>query len=365
MPKTPTSETRENFQAPRQFGFNKRYQSSNHPFLGFPSAISLYRASDTLIRDSTHSVGESTVHGTVHRPFKELHCLQIDLYSLQRTMQFIKQLQLIEEPSSVNPPPTERERDNFVEVRSNTSIKTKPSSIVPVLPSPNNLTESTTPSFATLPMSRMNSERQLQRSDSTLPHLMKAKLPQTKDTIVITSSPIQINLLDHYIELSKGVYHMYSTYGADNIKLKDTPVVAPRQPSATKPHPNELIDSPTRIKPGISYQDRRFSITSDCEERKNDDQDSPQDLLHLRRRSLTQHQTPLNSEVCNSGSNQNDDSDHYCLICFTNKTDIVLFPCRHYNFCLECSQTLIEKSPNCPVCRVSIKFTIHVPTVEK
>ena len=49
-----------------------------------------------------------------------------------------------------------------------------------------------------------------------------------------------------------------------------------------------------------------------------------------------------------------------CLVCKTNKCNVIVYPCRHFNFCLECTQAMIEKNSKCPVCRVDIQFTIYL-----
>jgi len=45
-----------------------------------------------------------------------------------------------------------------------------------------------------------------------------------------------------------------------------------------------------------------------------------------------------------------------CTICFTNKVDTVVLPCKHMCLCLDCAKDLrARQSPKCPMCRTTIE----------
>jgi len=59
-----------------------------------------------------------------------------------------------------------------------------------------------------------------------------------------------------------------------------------------------------------------------------------------------------------NASNPDDDESKLCVVCQTNRKDTVFSPCGHVACCLECAAALIEKNPECPMCRVHIEEVI-------
>lgn len=52
--------------------------------------------------------------------------------------------------------------------------------------------------------------------------------------------------------------------------------------------------------------------------------------------------------------------DKLCSICFYNKINILMLPCRHYAICLDCSKQLRVNTNKCPICRVEIKTMVRL-----
>jgi len=53
-----------------------------------------------------------------------------------------------------------------------------------------------------------------------------------------------------------------------------------------------------------------------------------------------------------------DIDDDRCILCETNKKNIVLIPCAHSVSCISCSKKLIQYSNKCPLCRTIIENRI-------
>lgn len=53
-------------------------------------------------------------------------------------------------------------------------------------------------------------------------------------------------------------------------------------------------------------------------------------------------------------------SDKLCSICFYNKINILMLPCRHYAICLDCSKQLRVNTNKCPICRIEIKTMVRL-----
>ncbi|KAK4802746.1 hypothetical protein SAY86_000949 [Trapa natans] len=61
----------------------------------------------------------------------------------------------------------------------------------------------------------------------------------------------------------------------------------------------------------------------------------------------------------NEGS-KDSDSGKKCIICLTEPSDTVVFPCRHMCLCGECAQELRFRANNCPICRETIEQFIEI-----
>jgi hypothetical protein len=55
-----------------------------------------------------------------------------------------------------------------------------------------------------------------------------------------------------------------------------------------------------------------------------------------------------------------DDESKLCVICQSNPKNTVFSPCGHISCCLDCATSLVEKTPECPMCRVQIEDVIKV-----
>lgn len=51
-----------------------------------------------------------------------------------------------------------------------------------------------------------------------------------------------------------------------------------------------------------------------------------------------------------------------CIMCFDEKTDIMMYPCRHLSIGFECAQRLRNspKCRECPVCRATIERFVRI-----
>lgn len=58
--------------------------------------------------------------------------------------------------------------------------------------------------------------------------------------------------------------------------------------------------------------------------------------------------------INDSALNAQVSEDKLCLICYSDKIDTIILPCRHMCVCSECSVALQEKSKQCPMCRIPI-----------
>lgn len=56
-------------------------------------------------------------------------------------------------------------------------------------------------------------------------------------------------------------------------------------------------------------------------------------------------------ELKNKKDTETEDESVQCKICFVNKRSIVLIPCAHSEFCIECTSQLVKDKKPCPTCR--------------
>ena len=56
--------------------------------------------------------------------------------------------------------------------------------------------------------------------------------------------------------------------------------------------------------------------------------------------------------IKDSALNQQETEDKLCLICYCEKIDTIILPCKHMCVCSECSVALQTKSKQCPMCRI-------------
>ena len=160
-----------------------------------------------------------------NRPLKELYCLQIDFFSLQKTMMMI---------SSTRP-------DMKILVG---SVKRENKLPVPLL-TPPPIRNVLTPkrilsvqkpkSLAVFPYEEKLESSQLasigKKTDSTMcDNMCVTSLPQIElpdvstpkiTSITVLGQIIEVALIDQYVELSFGVYQLHPVYGDDYVKLKD------------------------------------------------------------------------------------------------------------------------------------------------
>ena len=59
--------------------------------------------------------------------------------------------------------------------------------------------------------------------------------------------------------------------------------------------------------------------------------------------------------------NEAEDTSPSCVICMLHSRNTVLLPCRHAQFCKECSNRLMQKrTPRCPLCRGKIECILDI-----
>eukprot|EP00357_Protocruzia_adherens_P033248 CAMPEP_0115046508 /NCGR_PEP_ID=MMETSP0216-20121206/48787_1 /TAXON_ID=223996 /ORGANISM="Protocruzia adherens, Strain Boccale" /LENGTH=338 /DNA_ID=CAMNT_0002429595 /DNA_START=36 /DNA_END=1052 /DNA_ORIENTATION=+ len=49
-----------------------------------------------------------------------------------------------------------------------------------------------------------------------------------------------------------------------------------------------------------------------------------------------------------------------CVICYSERSNTMVLPCRHMCLCLECANVVTQQQINCPVCRTRITKMIHI-----
>ena len=54
------------------------------------------------------------------------------------------------------------------------------------------------------------------------------------------------------------------------------------------------------------------------------------------------------------------DSEQSCIVCMSNKRQIVLNPCGHYIMCIGCTDKIMKDTKICPVCQKSIITAIKI-----
>lgn len=52
------------------------------------------------------------------------------------------------------------------------------------------------------------------------------------------------------------------------------------------------------------------------------------------------------------------DDESECVVCFENDKTIVFAPCGHYCTCKSCSDAIVNKNNECPMCRTIIKIAV-------
>ena len=57
---------------------------------------------------------------------------------------------------------------------------------------------------------------------------------------------------------------------------------------------------------------------------------------------------------------RNENTEYLCSICMTNKKNTVFLPCRHAQFCLECSKKWTKKKSTCPLCLKSVSGILDI-----
>ena len=68
-------------------------------------------------------------------------------------------------------------------------------------------------------------------------------------------------------------------------------------------------------------------------------------------------------ELIKNDYEDNDEDDKLCPICFFNKKNVILYPCKH-RFCKVCIDKIIE-NPKCPICRNFILINLDINELEK
>jgi len=44
-----------------------------------------------------------------------------------------------------------------------------------------------------------------------------------------------------------------------------------------------------------------------------------------------------------------------CIVCYTDKAKVLLYPCRHFCLCEACATKIKQEGKGCPVCRVAVE----------
>ena len=49
-----------------------------------------------------------------------------------------------------------------------------------------------------------------------------------------------------------------------------------------------------------------------------------------------------------------------CIVCYTDKAKVLLYPCRHFCLCEACATKIKQEGKGCPVCRVGKEKSFEV-----
>lgn len=59
-----------------------------------------------------------------------------------------------------------------------------------------------------------------------------------------------------------------------------------------------------------------------------------------------------------------DKEDNLCLVCLTEKKNMILKPCYHMCVCEFCSVTMVNSLHKCPICRSAISETEKIDIIQ-
>lgn len=57
---------------------------------------------------------------------------------------------------------------------------------------------------------------------------------------------------------------------------------------------------------------------------------------------------------------EEENSDNMCVVCLSSEKEVVLYPCRHCNMCIDCAKMISDQGRKCPVCRQLVTLLIHL-----
>ena len=87
--------------------------------------------------------------------------------------------------------------------------------------------------------------------------------------------------------------------------------------------------------------------------------DTQQQVQH----TLISDKTELQSEIDELQEkldHRNDDDITVCIICLKENRSVLYLPCRHAQYCSECSNRWLEQSNKCPVCRGTVEAALDI-----
>jgi len=67
---------------------------------------------------------------------------------------------------------------------------------------------------------------------------------------------------------------------------------------------------------------------------------------------------PIIAEEISSNNISSKEDNDLCCVCFTNKKNCLVLPCKHALFCASCISIITSTTNKCPTCRVNISNTI-------
>lgn len=100
-----------------------------------------------------------------------------------------------------------------------------------------------------------------------------------------------------------------------------------------------------------SLKERIHQLENDTE-----DYQDKQEKLHQEKIKLQEQITDLQDKL----DQRNDDDVTVCIICLKENRSVLYLPCRHAQYCSECSSRWLEQSNKCPVCRGTVEAALDI-----
>jgi hypothetical protein len=86
--------------------------------------------------------------------------------------------------------------------------------------------------------------------------------------------------------------------------------------------------------------------------------------VHVIEKSVMPMPMPMSMPVASDSPDCPDSSDIVeelaCIVCMSNRIEVVLIPCGHHQLCKACCDAIVEKTGMCPYCKEDITFALDI-----